>query len=185
MFEGVSEDTVQADLARIFGRIWEKKGPESLEREAAGAIAGLSSMIYRACGSERLRAILEAAPDAVECDIVRHFRRFEYQVIPADDASPILNGAAMMWKAPHELDLRRVIEDHLCGQIFCRLQVLHNDKLVDMFADSMADAVLPRNERATAILRNSSLTQRPDLDPGHLPFVAGTAVLFDEPVWFE
>jgi hypothetical protein len=184
MFEGISEDTVQADLARIFGRIWEKKGPEALEREAAGAIAGLSSMIYRACGSERLRAILEAAPDAVECDIVRHFRRFEYQVIPADDASPILNGAAMMWKAPHELDLRRVIEAHLCGQIFCRLQVLHNDQLVDMFADSLADAVLPRNERATAILRSSSLTQRPDLDPARLPFVAGTAVLFDEPVWF-
>jgi hypothetical protein len=53
-----------------------------------------------------------------------------------------------------------------------------------MFADSLADAVLPRNERATAILRNSSLTQRPDLDPARLPFVAGTAVLFDEPVWF-
>jgi len=52
-------------------------------------------------------------------------------------------------------------------------------------ADSLADAVLPRNERATAILRNSSLAQRPDLDPARLPFVAGTAVLFDEPVWFE
>jgi hypothetical protein len=186
MFEGISENKLQADLARIFGRIWEEKGPQALEREAAGAIAGLSSLIYRACGPERLGEILEAAPDAIERQIAEHFKQFNFQIIPTDKAEPIRKGVAMMWEKPHFWDLRRVIEPHLCGHRFSRLEVLHEGRLLDMFTDSSAGLVgLPRNDRATAILRNGCLTERPDLDPESLSYVAGPAVLFDELVWSD
>lgn len=44
---------------------------------------------------------------------------------------------------------------------------------------------LPINDAATAIYRNHWLTKHPETDPGSLPEIAGTAVLFpDRQVWF-
>jgi hypothetical protein len=64
------------------------------------------------------------------------------------------------------------------------VSVLFEGKPADMFVDENGHAKnLPRNEAATAIYRAYSLRQHPNTDPESLPFIAGTAVLFDAPVW--
>ena len=56
----------------------------------------------------------------------------------------------------------------------------------DMFIDALDEAKgLPRNERATALYGGHYLTQRPGTDPETLPYVGGTAILFDERVIFN
>lgn len=43
---------------------------------------------------------------------------------------------------------------------------------------------LSRNDEATTIYRAAYMAQHPDHDPEGLPYIAGTAVLFRDRVWF-
>jgi hypothetical protein len=57
---------------------------------------------------------------------------------------------------------------------------------LDMFVDEMGHMRTPprpRNEAATAIYRANWLRAHPDVDPEDIAWIAGTAVLFDRPVW--
>jgi hypothetical protein len=106
-------------------------------------------------------------------------------VIPAGD-EPISIGAAMMQDRPDEQELKRIIEPHLGRFTMIRMKVLVDGEPRDMFVDALAvPKDLPRNERATAIYREHLLTKHPHLDSESLPYMAGTAVLFEEPVWFD
>jgi len=42
---------------------------------------------------------------------------------------------------------------------------------------------LPRNEAATTLYRAASLARQPKQDPERLPWIAGSAVVFDQKVW--
>jgi hypothetical protein len=58
----------------------------------------------------------------------------------------------------------------------------------DMFVDELGHIgkpePKPRNERATAIYRAAWVHANPADNPEELPWIAGTAVLFDRIVWF-
>jgi hypothetical protein len=65
-----------------------------------------------------------------------------------------------------------------------RVKVLHDGQVADLFVDEDGIGMgLPRNEKATAIYRNNTLTQAPQTDPESLECVYGDAVLFLRPVW--
>ncbi|MGE4043411.1 MAG: hypothetical protein AB7F35_01065 [Acetobacteraceae bacterium] len=66
-----------------------------------------------------------------------------------------------------------------------RVAVLFNGKPADMFVDEIGMLKgLPRNREATAIYRANRLTKHPDTDPETLPAIYGTAIVFDQRVWF-
>lgn len=57
-------------------------------------------------------------------------------------------------------------------------------KRADMFVDEHGHSKrLPRNEAATAIYRRNALLHQGVKDPESLPWIAGTAVLFERVVW--
>lgn len=68
--------------------------------------------------------------------------------------------------------------------------VLHDGERRDMFVSELGAVALttrgplPRNEAATAIYRNNTLTRYPETDPEDIPAIYGTAILFDRIVWF-
>jgi len=59
----------------------------------------------------------------------------------------------------------------------------------DMFVSELGHVRLstrepfPRNEAATTLYRAASLARLPGQDPERLPWIAGTAVVFDQKVW--
>lgn len=57
----------------------------------------------------------------------------------------------------------------------------------DMFVDEMGHVrktgPRPRNEAATRIYRANWMRAHPDQEPESLPFIAGTAVLFERIIW--
>jgi len=54
----------------------------------------------------------------------------------------------------------------------------------DMFVDEQSHLRRkPRNEAATEIYRGNWLRVHPDEPPEALPWIAGTAIVFDRPVW--
>jgi hypothetical protein len=58
-------------------------------------------------------------------------------------------------------------------------------EIKDMFVDDIAGMKdLPRNELATELYRAEYLANHPDADPEPLPVIYGSAVLFDEQIWF-
>ncbi|MBD8493856.1 hypothetical protein [Pseudomonas syringae] len=63
--------------------------------------------------------------------------------------------------------------------------VLFEGKRADMFVDEEGRLVgLQRNDSATAIYRNNTLTAHPGTDPEMLDYIVGTAMLFKRRVWF-
>lgn len=83
--------------------------------------------------------------------------------------------------------LRTVIEPLLDGAPLEHVKVLWNGKPADMFVDEMGHVrkqPLPRNDEATAIYRANWLKQHPECDPETLPIIVGTAILFEQRVWF-
>ena len=69
---------------------------------------------------------------------------------------------------------------------FEHVAVLHKGKRTDMFVGetSSINGRHARNDQATAIYRNNSLTRDPDLDPESIPDIKGPAVVFAGRVWF-
>lgn len=64
-------------------------------------------------------------------------------------------------------------------------QPSEHGRYTDMFVDEeSAIKGLPLNEKATQIYRCNHLTHRPTADAESMPSIYGTAVLFDERVWF-
>jgi hypothetical protein len=54
----------------------------------------------------------------------------------------------------------------------------------DLFVDELSVVRdKPRNDAATAIYRANWLRGNPDTDPQSLPWIGGTAVLFDRIIW--
>lgn len=86
--------------------------------------------------------------------------------------------------------LRLLIEPLLDGEPMEHVSVLWAGKRADMFASELGCMALktrgplPRNEEATSIYRANWLSRHPDCEPESLPFIAGTAILFDKRVWF-
>jgi len=138
MPQDVRDKTFQGQLAELFRRLLDEEGPEVFEIEARKAIAGISAAIYQARGPERLDAILEAVPEAVERDIAMHSKRFDYQVIPVDEAEPIHRGMVMMPEQPSIKTLRRAVEPHLDGAHLQRVKVTIDGERRDMLVDDLA-----------------------------------------------
>ncbi len=83
--------------------------------------------------------------------------------------------------------LKALIEPLLDGAHLEHVSVLHKGGRADMFVDKEGhckDPPLPRNEAATAIYRAATMRREPKTDPESLPYIVGTAILFDRMVWF-
>src|SRR6266567_7868012 len=93
----MSQDTkdFQGQLAALFQRLLNEEGPKVTAHEGANAMAGIAAL-----GAEHLYAVLDAIPDAVERDIAKHSKRFDYQIIPVDAAEPIRRGMVMLPEQP-------------------------------------------------------------------------------------
>lgn len=101
-----------------------------------------------------------------------------YQVIPANPIQPIRTGEGSISDEPGELE--RVANQHLGGGRAQRIEVLDGGDFKEMYVDDIIHLKdLPRNERATALYRADYLADNPLVDPESLPYIAGTAVLFD------
>lgn len=86
---------------------------------------------------------------------------------------------------PGYRDLRVLIKPLLDGAGLEHVAVLHDGERRDMFVDEFgAIRRLPRNEAATAIYRNATLTREPGTDPETIPAIYGPAILFARRVWF-
>jgi hypothetical protein len=73
----------------------------------------------------------------------------------------------------------------LLGAELEHVSVLHDGKPSDMFVDGDGQIKgLPRNEAATAIYRAYAMKRDPDRDPEDIPWIAGTAVIFDRRIWY-
>lgn len=98
----------------------------------------------------------------------------------------------------HEIDwpespgydrLKTLIEPLIDGEPLEHVTVLHDGKRRDMFVSELGQlqmatrGPLPRNDAATVIYRNNWITQHPKADPETLPWIAGTAILFERIVW--
>ena len=87
-------------------------------------------------------------------------------------------------------DNLKTILDPIFGALsWEHVTVLHDNRIMDMFVDECGHLKgMPRNEAATAIYRNATMSGRTGMgipsDPEMLPFIVGTAVLFDQRVWF-
>jgi hypothetical protein len=112
-------------------------------------------------------------------------KQFRYQVIPADVSEPIRPGIATFREVPSRQEIARVVRPLIDDATMMRVPVTRAETglAVDMFVDELAIIKdLPRNERATTIFREEYLLWHPFADPAKLRFIAGTAILFDEPV---
>lgn len=85
---------------------------------------------------------------------------------------------------PSLAELRALIQPLLDGGRLEHVAVLWNGKRADMFVDEFGLLKgLPRNDAATQVYRNNSLTQDPSQRPEGLSHIVGPAVLFDDIVW--
>jgi hypothetical protein len=91
----------------------------------------------------------------------------------------------VQWPVAPGRDLLHTLMDPILGT--CHLEhvsVLYNGRPADMFADERGRIKrLRRNEAATAIYRSAWLGRHPGAMAEDLPWIAGTAVLFDRVVW--
>jgi hypothetical protein len=109
-----------------------------------------------------------------------------FRVIPADKAEPIHAGMVMMPDVPEEEEIRGVVEPMLGGFTTTLVKVLDEGKAREMFVDELATPKeLPRNERATKLYRDFLSERFPDVARDDMPHIAGTAIVFDEQVWFD
>ena len=67
---GAIEVDIQDAVAELFAQLLDEHGYEVFEREAMRAIAGFACPIYRSRGPDRLDAILQELPFAVENALV-------------------------------------------------------------------------------------------------------------------
>lgn len=92
-------------------------------------------------------------------------------------------------KWPHEPSyiLIKGLVEPIVGGLLEHVSVLHNGRRTDMFVDEMGHVgdggPKPRNEAATTIYRAWSMSQNPTQDPEGLPWIAGTAIIFDRIIW--
>ena len=111
-----------------------------------------------------------------------------YQIImPGDTVIARLE----WWPAePGYEAIRDLVEPLIGGEPLEHVSVLHNGQRRDMFVSELGQLALthrgplPRNERATEIYRANWLSRHRYCDPETLPWIAGTAVLFERRVWF-
>jgi hypothetical protein len=87
------------------------------------------------------------------------------------------------WPEEPGYDLFRALLDPIIGR-FEHVAVLHEGGRRDMFVNEMSAFDMPRNEAATRIYRNNTLTRSPETDPESIPAIHGPAVLFGRRVWF-
>ena len=88
-------------------------------------------------------------------------------------------------KEPGYDKIAALIKPLLGGHDLEHVTVLHDGERRDMFVhDEGPLPALPPTDRATAIYRTNWMTQHPSADPESLPWIAGTAILFDRRVWF-
>jgi hypothetical protein len=81
--------------------------------------------------------------------------------------------------------LAATIRPILNGSHLEHVSVIYKKRRADMFVDDEGrTAGLPRNDRATAIYREWSMSQRRYDDPEDIPWIAGTAIIFHRLVWF-
>ena len=91
---------------------------------------------------------------------------------------------------PGYVQLKAVIEPLLDGDPMEHVSVLWEGKRADMFVSELGHVPLTTrlplqcNDAATAIYRANWLKHHPGTDPESLHWIAGTAVLFDDLVWF-
>jgi hypothetical protein len=89
------------------------------------------------------------------------------------------------WPESPTLDQIRTAIEPIVGEPMEHVRVLDpaSDEYRDMFVDESGHGRLkPRNEAATAIYRNNWLTQEGG-EEDDLPWIAGTAIVFDRIVW--
>lgn len=80
--------------------------------------------------------------------------------------------------------IKMAVEPLIDNEPLEHVAVLHNNRRADMFVSEVgAIHGLPRNEHATTVYRNNSMTRDPTLDPESIPAIYGPAVLFDQIVW--
>lgn len=88
-------------------------------------------------------------------------------------------------EAPGLHRIRSLLRPILDGGDPEHVTVLWKGERTDMFVDEVGGAKgLPYNEVATGIYRAASLRYRPELAESGLPFILGTAILFDRVVWY-
>ena len=85
---------------------------------------------------------------------------------------------------PSLAEIREAVAPSLAGGRPEHVTVLYEGRRADMFVDEDGfEKDLPRNEAATTLYRASWMERHPGTDPEDLPWIAGTAVLFDRIVW--
>ena len=110
-------------------------------------------------------------------------KSYGFRVLGVDGT--VIEGTATMSVPPTLGELKHVVEPHVSGDM--EHMYVWNDRAPnhrgDMFVDEVGQLKgLPRNEAATATYRKAWVQATGD-DPESLPWIAGTAVLFDETVW--
>jgi hypothetical protein len=105
------------------------------------------------------------------------------------DDGVVSSTSEIYWPRPPNREQLRTLLEPILGGPFQHVTVMvhftNEMRRADMFvheAGRMLD--LPRNEMATWFYRNHRMAQDPYADPERLDFIAGTAVLFHERVWF-
>lgn len=93
-------------------------------------------------------------------------------------------------REPTFLAIKGLVEPFLEGEPLEHVNVLNGGVYCDMFVSELGHIrlkerePLPRNDKATDVYRENWLTQFPSEDPESLPWIAGTAIVFDRKVWF-
>lgn len=110
-------------------------------------------------------------------------KSYGFRVLGVDGT--VIEGTAIMTVPPTLAELKSVVEPHVAGDM--EHVYIFNDRALngrgDMFCDEVGQLKgLPRNQAATALYRKAWIQATGD-DPESLPWIAGTAVVFDETVW--
>ena len=71
---------------------------------------------------------------------------------------------------------------YFAGYPIERVHLIVDGATTDMFVLEFA-LDRPVNEEATRLFRATMMLAYPDRDPTKMPHIAGTAVLFDKPIW--
>ena len=93
---------------------------------------------------------------------------------------------AVDWPEEPSYAAIRDLVQPLVGNPMEHVNVLHQGVRADMFVDEMGHMRIhpgERNEDATTIYRANWLRQHPGTDPESLPWIVGTAVVFDRIIW--
>lgn len=113
----------------------------------------------------------------------------KYRVIKADGTET--EGSVDWPIEPGYFEIKDLVVPLLDGALLEHVSVFHNGRRADMFVDELGAlsvdkptprGPLPRNEVATTIYRAASL-MRYGGDPEDLPYIHGTAILFERIVW--